>query len=88
MLGFGLLVGLGLGFGYSSATPPALKWFPASKTGLIAGLVGFNCSANLSLFPSFTKDLWGLKSFGMNYGVSCSPHGESGASCCRACSKP
>jgi MFS transporter, OFA family, oxalate/formate antiporter len=39
LLGFGVLVGLGLGFGYSSATPPALKWFPASKTGLIAGLV-------------------------------------------------
>src|SRR2546430_9724181 len=39
VLGFGILVGLGLGFGYSSATPPALKWFPSSKTGLIAGLV-------------------------------------------------
>jgi nitrate/nitrite transporter NarK len=39
LLGFGLLVGLGLGFGYSSATPPALKWFPPAKTGLIAGLV-------------------------------------------------
>jgi len=39
MLGFGVLAGLGLGFGYSSATPPALKWFPPSKTGLIAGLV-------------------------------------------------
>jgi len=39
LLGFGVLVGLGLGFGYSSATPPALKWFPPSKTGLIAGLV-------------------------------------------------
>ncbi len=38
-IGFGVLVGLGLGFGYSSATPPALKWFPPSKTGLIAGLV-------------------------------------------------
>jgi MFS family permease len=37
--GFGVLVGLGLGFGYSSATPPALKWFPPAKTGLIAGLV-------------------------------------------------
>ena len=37
--GFGVLVGLGLGFGYSSATPPALKWFPSAKTGLIAGLV-------------------------------------------------
>jgi MFS family permease len=37
--GFGVLVGLGLGFGYSSATPPALKWFPPSKTGMVAGLV-------------------------------------------------
>lgn len=39
VLGFGVLVGTGIGFGYSSATPPALKWFPPSKTGLIAGLV-------------------------------------------------
>lgn len=39
LLGFGVLAGIGIGFGYSSATPPALKWFPPSKTGLIAGLV-------------------------------------------------
>ncbi len=39
LLGFGVLVGIGLGFGYASATPPALKWFPPAKTGLIAGLV-------------------------------------------------
>ncbi|MCX6894940.1 MAG: OFA family MFS transporter [Verrucomicrobia bacterium] len=39
LLGFGVFVGLGMGFGYSSATPPALKWFPPAKTGLIAGLV-------------------------------------------------
>src|ERR1051325_2249722 len=39
VIGFGVLVGTGIGFGYSSATPPALKWFPPSKTGLIAGLV-------------------------------------------------
>src|SRR5262249_53425163 len=39
VVGFGVLVGLGLGFGYSSATPPALKWFPPAKTGLIARLV-------------------------------------------------
>jgi len=38
-LGFGLLAGAGIGFGYSAATPPALKWFPAQKTGLIAGIV-------------------------------------------------
>jgi MFS family permease len=39
LLGFGVLVGLGIGFGYSSATPPALKWFPPAKTGLVAGIV-------------------------------------------------
>jgi MFS family permease len=39
LLGYGVLAGIGIGFGYSSATPPALKWFPPSKTGLIAGLV-------------------------------------------------
>ena len=39
LLGFGVLAGSGFGFGYSSATPPALKWFPPSKTGMIAGLV-------------------------------------------------
>src|SRR5436190_14104882 len=27
VLGFGVLVGAGLGFGYSAATPAALKWF-------------------------------------------------------------
>ncbi|MGE5295535.1 MAG: OFA family MFS transporter [Solirubrobacterales bacterium] len=39
VLGFGVLAGAGIGFGYSSATPPALKWFGPAKTGLIAGLV-------------------------------------------------
>jgi MFS transporter, OFA family, oxalate/formate antiporter len=39
LLGFGALAGVGIGFGYSSATPPALKWFPPAKTGMIAGMV-------------------------------------------------
>jgi OFA family oxalate/formate antiporter-like MFS transporter len=39
VIGFGVLVGAGLGFGYASATPPAVKWFPAAKTGLITGIV-------------------------------------------------
>jgi MFS family permease len=39
VLGFGVLAGMGFGFGYSAATPPALKWFPPAKTGLIAGVV-------------------------------------------------
>ncbi len=39
LVGFGVLAGAGIGFGYASATPPAVKWFHASRTGLIAGLV-------------------------------------------------
>ena len=39
IIGFGVLAGAGIGFGYASATPPAVKWFPPAKTGLIAGLV-------------------------------------------------
>lgn len=39
VIGFGVLAGAGFGLGYASATPPAVKWFPARKTGLIAGLV-------------------------------------------------
>ena len=39
VVGFGVLAGSGFGFGYSAATPPALKWFSPAKTGLIAGIV-------------------------------------------------
>ena len=39
IIGFGVLAGAGIGFGYASATPPAVKWFPPEKTGLIAGIV-------------------------------------------------
>ena len=39
IIGFGVIAGAGIGFGYASATPPAIKWFPAAKTGMIAGVV-------------------------------------------------
>jgi nitrate/nitrite transporter NarK len=39
VIGFGLLAGAGIGFGYASATPPAVKWFSKARTGLIAGIV-------------------------------------------------
>ena len=37
--GFGVLTGAGLAFGYAAATPPALKWYPHHRTGLVAGIV-------------------------------------------------
>jgi len=72
VLGFGVLVGMGIGFGYSSATPPALKWFPPSKTGLIAGLVvaGFGL-APVYLAPTSQKLLavYGLQTSMLVFGI-------------------
>jgi nitrate/nitrite transporter NarK len=44
----------------------------------VATFIGFNYGANLSLFPSCTKDLWGLRNFGMNYGVLFTAWGVGG----------
>ncbi len=71
--GFGVLVGVGIGFGYSSATPPALKWFPPAKTGLIAGLVvsGFGL-ASLYIAPlaKYLLGIWGLNASMMFFGIA------------------
>jgi OFA family oxalate/formate antiporter-like MFS transporter len=44
----------------------------------ICALIGANYGANLSLFPSATKDYWGLKHFGMNYGLVFTAWGVGG----------
>jgi len=44
----------------------------------VAAMIGANYGANLSLFPSFAKDLWGLKSFGVNYGILFTAWGVGG----------
>jgi hypothetical protein len=36
---------------------------------LLATFIGFNYGTNLALFPSFAKDFWGAKNYGMNYGI-------------------
>lgn len=51
---------------------------PPGVLVLIAALIGANYGANLSLFPSITKDLWGLKNFGMNYGLVFTAWGMGG----------
>lgn len=35
----------------------------------LATIIGFNYGANLALFPTFAKDLWGMQHFGTNYGI-------------------
>lgn len=74
VVGFGVFAGTGIGFGYSAATPPALKWFPAQKTGLIAGLVvaGFGLAsvyiAPLSNFLIGTRGIQGaVRIFGIAF---------------------
>ena len=39
VLTFGVFSGMGLGLAYSATTPAAVKWFPAARKGLIAGIV-------------------------------------------------
>jgi len=64
VLGFGVLVGAGMGFGYSASTPPGLKWFPASKTGVIAGLI----VAGFGVAPVYIAPLSGflIKTMGLS----------------------
>jgi MFS family permease len=45
---------------------------------LLATFIGFNYGTNLSLFPSLTKDNWGLKNFGTNYGIVFTAWGVGG----------
>jgi MFS family permease len=39
IIGFGTMAGTGIGLGYASAMPAAVKWFPPQKKGLITGIV-------------------------------------------------
>lgn len=72
-LGFGVVAGAGIGFGYASATPPAVKWFPPAKTGLIAGLVvsGFGlASVYAAPLTEWLIGRFGLRSAVMALGIA------------------
>jgi OFA family oxalate/formate antiporter-like MFS transporter len=67
VIGFGVFTGIGIGFGYASATPPAVKWFPPGKTGLIAGLVvaGFGlASVYIAPLASWLLNLFSVETPG------------------------
>lgn len=73
VLGFGVMAGMGFGFGYSSATPPSLKWFPPAKTGLIAGIVvsGFGlASVYIAPLSTYLLKTVGLQGAMMFFGVA------------------
>ncbi len=74
LIGFGIFAAVGIGFGYASATPPAMKWFPAAKTGLIAGLVvsGFGlASAYIAPLVRALVASYGLSTTMLILGISC-----------------
>lgn len=73
VLGFGVLAGLGIGFGYSAATPPALKWFPPARTGLIAGIVvsGFGlASVYIAPLATYLVGAYGVRTSMLIFGIS------------------
>ena len=45
---------------------------------LLTSFIGFNYGSNLALFPAISKDLWGIKHFGMNYGILFTAWGVGG----------
>lgn len=63
-VGFGILVGAAMGFGYAAPTPAAVKWFQPHKKGLIAGLVvgGFGgASVYVSPLTNYLVKTYGLQ---------------------------
>ncbi|MDW8001540.1 MAG: OFA family MFS transporter [Deltaproteobacteria bacterium] len=73
ILGFGILGGMGIGFGYASATPAAVKWFPPEKTGLITGIVvsGFGlASVYIAPLASWLLQLYTLPQAMMIFGIA------------------
>ena len=73
VVGFGILAGTGIGFGYASATPPAVKWFPPARTGLIAGLVvaGFGlASVYIAPLANYLLGAFGIQSTFLTLGIA------------------
>jgi OFA family oxalate/formate antiporter-like MFS transporter len=73
IIGFGVLAGTGIGFGYASATPPAVKWFPPERTGLIAGLVvaGFGlASVYIAPLANYFLGVYGIQTSFMILGIA------------------
>jgi nitrate/nitrite transporter NarK len=73
VIGFGGLVGAGIAFGYSAATPAALKWFPPARSGLVAGVVvaGFGLApAYIAPLATYLISAYGLLHTMLFFGLS------------------
>jgi OFA family oxalate/formate antiporter-like MFS transporter len=73
IIGFGVLAGTGIGMSYASATPAAVKWFPAKRTGLVTGLVvgGFGlASAYIAPLATFMQNTLGITQTMLYLGIT------------------
>jgi OFA family oxalate/formate antiporter-like MFS transporter len=61
---FGVVGSIGIGLGYSAATPCAMKWFDSSKKGLITGIVVAGVGLSPAYMTPITSYLLG------QYGIS------------------
>lgn len=59
---FGVIVGIGNGFGYSTPTPVGSKWFP-DKRGLVVGLMVGGYGGGQAIFGSLAN-FWLIPAFG------------------------
>ena len=64
VLTFGVVGAIGIGLGYSAATPCAMKWFDSSKKGLITGIVVSGVGLSPAYMTPITSYLLGA------YGIS------------------
>jgi len=72
ILTFGVVGAIGIGLGYSAATPCAMKWFDSSKKGLIAGIVvsGVGLSpAYMTPITSYLLPIYGISNTFIILGV-------------------
>src|SRR4030042_1990176 len=73
IIGFGVLAGTGVGWGYASATPAAVKWFPPAKKGLITGIVvsGFGlASVYIAPLSKYLLGAYGVNSSFLILGIA------------------
>jgi MFS transporter, OFA family, oxalate/formate antiporter len=60
------------------AAIPVVASGSAALLVLLATFIGFNYGSNLCLFPSFAKDYWGTRNYGINYGILFTAWGVGG----------
>lgn len=64
-LTFGIITGAGVGMAATSTTPPAIKWFPLEKRGMITGIVFAGVAFAAMVYAPLINYL--LSEFGISY---------------------